>query len=101
MIKKKIPLWIIIALFVLFLFLVPHQNIKITDITNTFAGCSPEHWFGTDNLGRDLFALMVTGGQRTLIVVFLATVISFACGSLLGMIAAYKGGILNEVWVNV
>jgi len=95
--KKKITLWSIFALFVLFLFFVPHQNIKITDIMNTFAGCSPEHWLGTDNLGRDLFALMVTGGQRTLIVVFLATVISFVMGSLLGMIAAYKGGLLKSV----
>ena len=60
--KKKIPLWIIFAIFILFLFIVPHQNIKIVDIANAFAGCSPEHWFGTDNLGRDLFALMITGG---------------------------------------
>ena len=95
--KKKIPLWIFFGLFVLFLFLVPHQNIKITDIMNTYAGCSVEHWFGTDNLGRDLFALMVTGGQRTLIVVFLTTIISFAGGSLLGMIAAYNGGIVRSV----
>ena len=95
--KKKIPLWIIFAIFILFLFIVPHQNIKIVDIANAFAGCSPEHWFGTDTLGRDLFALMITGGQRTMIVVFLATIISFVGGSLLGMIAAYKGGIIKTV----
>ena len=95
--KKKLVLWILFAAFVLFLYLMPHQNIKLTDILNTYAPFSPEHWFGTDNLGRDLFALMLTGGQRTILVVFLATCISFIGGSFLGMIAAYEGGILKSV----
>lgn len=94
--KNKI-LWILFAAFVLFLFLVPHQNIKVTDLLNTYQGCSKEHWLGTDNLGRDLFALMVTGGQRTLVVVFLATIISFTLGSFLGMIGAYEGGLVKTV----
>ncbi len=96
-IKKKLPLWCVFALIVLFLFLIPHQNIKLTDILNTYQPCSAEHWLGTDNLGRDLFALMITGGQRTIIVVALATCISFAGGSLLGMIAAYEGGWIRSV----
>ena len=95
--KKKLILWAFFAVFVLFLFLVPHQNIKLTDILNTYQGCSREHLLGTDNLGRDLFALMVTGGQRTLLVVFIATLISFIGGSLLGMIAAYEGGLLRSL----
>ena len=95
--RKNRILWIIFAAFVLFLFLVPHQNIKLTDLVNTYQGCSAKHWLGTDNLGRDLFALMVTGGQRTLIVVFLATIISFTFGSLLGMIGAYEGGLVKTV----
>lgn len=96
--KKKFFVFMgIFIIFVLFLFLVPHQNIKLTDILNTYLPCSKDHWFGTDNLGRDLFALMVTGGQRTLIVVFLATSISFVGGSLLGMIAAYEGGMVKSI----
>ena len=95
--RNRIVLWCVFAAFILFLFLMPHQNIKITDILNTFQGCSSEHWLGTDNLGRDLFALMITGGQRTLIVVFLASVISFTGGSLLGMVAAYEGGIVKTI----
>ena len=95
--KKKYILWGIFLLFVLFLFLVPHQNVKLIDLLNTYQGCSGEHWLGTDNLGRDLFALMVTGGQRTLIVVFLATAISFTGGTLLGMIGAYEGGLAKTV----
>ena len=95
--KKQVVLWCAFIAFVLFLLFVPHQNIKLTDILNTYQGCSHEHWLGTDNLGRDLFALMVTGGQRTLIVVFLATAISFTGGSLLGMIGAYEGGMVKTI----
>lgn len=95
--KGRLLLWCGFALFVAFLFLVPHQNIKLTDILNTFQGCSSQHWLGTDNLGRDFFALMVTGGQRTLLVVFLSSVISFTGGSLLGMIGSYQGGLLRTI----
>ena len=95
--RKKLIIWCAFATFVLLLFIVPHQNIKITDIMNTFQGCSPEHWLGTDNLGRDLLALMITGGQRTMIVVFLSSIISFTGGSLLGMIAAYEGGLCRTI----
>lgn len=95
--KRRYILWGAFLVFVLLLFLIPHQNIKLTDMLHTYQGCGPAHWLGTDNLGRDLFALMVTGGQRTLIVVFLATGISFAGGSLLGMIGAYKGGLVKTV----
>ena len=95
--RKKLIIWCAFATFVLLLFIVPHHNIKITDIMNTFQGCSPEHWLGTDNLGRDLLALMITGGQRTMIVVFLSSIISFTGGSLLGMIAAYEGGLCRTI----
>lgn len=95
--KLKTLIWIAFAAFVLFLLFVPHQNVKITDLTATFAGFSSEHWLGTDNLGRDLFALMVVGGQRTLVVVLIATLISFVGGSLLGMVAAYRGGLVRTV----
>ena len=95
--KKKIILWAVFAAIVLFLFLAPHQNVRLVDIAHTFAGPSAEHWFGTDNLGRDLWSLMVVGGIRSLGVVGLATAISFSLGMLLGMAAAYEGGILATV----
>ena len=95
--KRKSILWGLFGLFILFLFLVPHPNIKLTNLAETFQGPGAAHILGTDNLGRDTFALMVTGGQRTILVVFLATVISFAGGTLLGMIAGFWGGILKSV----
>ena len=93
----KIVIWGLFAAFVVFLLAVPHENVKLTDLTSVFQGISVEHWLGTDNLGRDLFALMVVGGQRTLLVVLIATAISFLGGSVLGMVAAYRKGFLQTV----
>lgn len=95
--KSKSIIWIVFGAFVLFLLFAPHQNVKITDLAATFAGFSLEHPFGTDNLGRDLFALMIEGGQRTLLVVLIATAIAFVGGTLLGMVAAYRGGLVKSL----
>ena len=95
--KTKTVVWVLFAAFVLFLLFAPHQNVKITDLTATFAGFSSEHWLGTDNLGRDLFALMIEGGRRTLLVVAIATSIAFVGGSLLGMVGAYRGGVVQSI----
>ena len=95
--KRTIILWVVFAAVVVFMIVAPHQNIKLVDITNTFQDPSPEHWFGTDNMGRDLYSLMITGGLRTLVVVALATFISFTLGTVLGMISAFEGGVLQSV----
>ena len=91
-VSRKALVWVLFATYVLFLVFAPHGNVKITDLTSTFAGFSAEHWLGTDNLGRDVFALMVVGGQRTLLVILIATSISFVAGTFLGMMGGYFGG---------
>lgn len=95
--KGKAIIWILFGAFVLFLLFAPHQNVKLTDLAAAFSGFTPEHPFGTDNLGRDLFALMIEGGQRTLLVVLIATSMAFVGGSLLGMVAAYRGGLAKSL----
>jgi len=95
--KRTVILWAVFAAVVIFMIAAPHQNIKLVDINNTFQGPSAEHWFGTDNMGRDLYSLMITGGLRTLIVVLLATALSFTLGTLLGMIAAFEGGVCQSI----
>ena len=53
---------------------------------------SMEHFFGTDNLGRDIFSRMVYGARISLSVGFIAVFISLVIGILLGGLSGYYGG---------
>ncbi len=53
---------------------------------------SRQHWFGTDQVGRDVFARMLYGGRISLAVGFFATLISMGLGTAIGLFSGYKGG---------
>lgn len=58
-------------------------------------GPSPDHWFGTDHLGRDVFARVVHGTRLTLSAALLASTIGLVFGTLLGLVAATLGGFVD------
>lgn len=88
--RQKVMI-VLFTVFVLFLLFAPRQSILKTDVLHTYEGPSRAHLLGTDNLGRDVWSLLLAGGARTLEVVFLAGGISFFAGTTLGMIAAFQG----------
>src|ERR671913_202796 len=55
-------------------------------------GPSADHWFGTDNIGRDVFSRVVYGARVSLRIGFIATAIALVIGLVLGAIAGYFGG---------
>lgn len=67
------------------------------DVTNKLKGSSPEHIFGTDEMGRDYFLRVLYGGRVTLLVGVLAMLCSLLIGVSIGTISGYFGGLLDSL----
>jgi peptide/nickel transport system permease protein len=67
------------------------------DLKNVLAPPSAEHWFGTDQLGRDVLSRMIWGARISLKVGFVATGLAIFIGTILGAIAGYYGGWIDAV----
>ena len=77
-------------------FFVPHA-IDTIDLAYGAQPPSWEHWFGTDELGRDILARTLIGGRISIGVGFAATVVALLIGIIYGMIAGYYGGRLESI----
>ena len=71
------------------------------DLANNFQKPSFSHWFGTDDLGRDLFVRTLEGGRISLAVGFLATAVSLVIGVVYGSFAGYIGGRIDAFLMRV
>ncbi|MBN9550888.1 MAG: ABC transporter permease, partial [Alphaproteobacteria bacterium] len=62
---------------------------------------SAAHWFGTDDLGRDIYSRIVYGARWTLYVVILVAVIAAPIGLLVGTVAGYAGGWTDTILMRI
>jgi len=84
-------LGVIIVMSILAPVIAPYDPYEL-NAADRFAPPSPEHWFGTDKQGRDVYSRILYGGRITLLVGFLAMAVSLLMGTLLGAVAGFSGG---------
>lgn len=71
------------------------------DLGNRLAPPSAEHWFGSDELGRDIYARTLYGARVTLTIVALVSVIVAPIGLAVGTLAGYMGGWVDAVLMRI
>lgn len=86
--------WVFCAIFGVFV--VPYDPYA-DDLMNALMPPSAEHWFGTDQLGRDVFSRVIVGARDILTVAPLATLVSTLAGTALGLMMGYFRGFIDEV----
>lgn len=67
----------------------------------TFQPPSAEHWFGTDDLGRDIFSRVIYGGRVSLLIGLVSVAISGTVGGMLGAVAGFYGGKVDNIIMRV
>lgn len=112
--KREIPIWltkatfvtgVIIVLIALIIAIFPqyiatHDPIQI-NAKALLQPPSSEHYFGTDNYGRDIFSRVIWATKIDLQIGVFATIIPLIFGSLIGLIAGYYGGIIDNILMRI
>ena len=115
---KKIPIWrrspslVIGAIIVALAFVVaafptffaPDAAKPVTDLmdfTAMLQAPSAEHWFGTDNYGRDIYTMVIAATRLDLLIGLGSVALPFVVGTLLGLICGYYGGKLDTIIMRI
>ena len=95
---------ILLVLVVCLLFAGPMMSGKDYQFINTAVknqGPSSEYWFGTDDMGRDLFTRVCVGGRVSIYIGLACTCVMFVVGSLVGALAGLKGGWVDDLIMRI
>lgn len=98
-----IGLSIVLALILVTIFaplLAPYDPLA-ADLANRIQSPSAEHWFGTDQLGRDILSRLIYGAQYTLMIVALVVITAAPVGLLVGTAAGFFGGWIDATLMRI
>ena len=106
LVKNKLAMtggiiFLLLCLMAIFAPLIAPYGYSEVDTLNTYARPSLEHLFGTDQYGRDIFSRVVHGSRWSLTMGISAALVSFAGGSIIGVIAGYFGGWVDAVVMRI
>jgi peptide/nickel transport system permease protein len=89
-----IAFWVFMALFSRY---VTRYGPLETDPLHTLASPSSLHWFGTDDLGRDVLSRTMAGARSVLIVAPIATAIALVAGTAIALVAGFYRGLVDDL----
>ncbi|MEO5760386.1 MAG: ABC transporter permease [Mesorhizobium sp.] len=93
-----------LAALALLIFVAPlflHADIMAVDFGQALLPPGADHWFGTDDLGRDVFARVVSAAGVDLQIAIVCVFVPFVIGSAVGLISGYVGGITDVVLMRI
>jgi peptide/nickel transport system permease protein len=77
------------------------QGINDVDVPSALRGPSGAHWFGTDELGRDVLSRVLVAIQASMQVAVVSVMFAAVVGVTIGVVAGYRGGWLDTVFMRV
>jgi peptide/nickel transport system permease protein len=89
-----IGLWVVGAVFAPSI--APYDPMKQDVQNKRLSAPGGEHWWGTDQLGRDIFSRVLYGGRISLPAGLIAVVFATGVGTIIGAVAGYSGGLWDE-----
>lgn len=99
--KKFVISILVFWLFAIILGRVLQLNPNIIDLNVILSNPSMQHWFGSDDLGRDIVARILSGAEVSLLVAGTVTVVSMSVGVIVGLLAGFYGGRIDTVLMQI
>ena len=102
--KVALTAAILLLLIVIMTIIGPHlsnYDMEVVDLKNRNLWPSSTYWFGTDQLGRDIFSRVWEGGRVSIIIGLLGSIIVAIIGCIYGGIAAYFGGWVDNLLMRI
>src|SRR5690606_4332771 len=95
---------VIISCLIVLALLAPVLPLRNPTVINTlalFTPPNPAYWLGTDSSGRDVISRLIWGARISLWVSLLSVGLALAAGSIVGIVAGYLGGILDDIVMRI
>lgn len=93
---------VIVLFFLVLAFIGPYiapYSYSAQNLENKLQPPSKEHFFGTDQYGRDIFSRLIVGSRDVFLVAGSGTALAVVLGLILGLVSGYRGGLLDEIFM--